>query len=510
MALARVHSRAQTGMQATAVLVEVDLSNGLPCFSIVGLPEAAVRESKERVRAAIKNSQFQFPSRRITVNLAPAELPKEGGRFDLPIALGILLASEQIQCMHLDQYEFIAELGLGGELRQTRGVLPSAIACSKDNRKLMTASENKHELELLTGQETFCANDLIQICSHLIQQHCLSPVTTKGIRFKTEVSHSLSAIRGQAHAKRALTLAAAGEHHLLMVGSPGSGKTLLASHITALLPPMTTEQAVEVLSIYSVANSSAVAPAELAQRPFRSPHHSVSANGLAGGGSQPKPGEISLAHHGVLFLDELTEFDRSCLEIMREPLESGRITISRAAAQLEFPARFQLIAAMNPCPNGCDINRYGQCDCSLQQIQRYQRKLSAPLLDRIDLLVSVPKITLSKCAADNEPDDGKERYQRICHAREQQRLRQGESNARVVGSEIEALCQMNSKTRRLAEDINQQHRLSGRGFHRLLRVARTCADMAGEQTVSNQKLLEAASYRQIVNRDDGAQLGARE
>ena len=288
-------------MQATAVLVEVDLSNGLPCFSIVGLPEAAVRESKERVRAAIKNSQFQFPARRITVNLAPAELPKEGGHFDLPIALGILLASEQIQGKHLDDYEFIAELGLGGELRHTRGVLPSALACSKDNRSLITASENKYELELLSGQE---------------------------------------------HAKRALTLAAAGEHHLLMVGSPGSGKTLLANHVPALLQPMTSEQAIELLSIYSIANPCNATPTELMQRPFRSPHHSVSANGLAGGGSQPRPGEISLAHHGVLFLDELTEFDSSCLEIMREPLESGRITISRAAAQLEFPARFKLILSL--------------------------------------------------------------------------------------------------------------------------------------------------------------------
>ena len=510
MALARVHSRAQTGMQATAVLVEVDLSNGLPCFSIVGLPEAAVRESKERVRAAIKNSQFQFPSRRITVNLAPAELPKEGGRFDLPIALGILLASEQIQCKHLDRYEFIAELGLGGELRHTRGVLPSALACSKDNRSLITASENRHELELLTGQETFCADDLIQICSHLVQHDCLSPVIAKGIQANTEHSHSLAAIRGQEQAKRALTLAAAGEHHLLMVGSPGSGKTLLASHVPALLPPMTTEQAIEVLSIYSIANPLAMTPAELMQRPFRSPHHSVSANGLAGGGSQPRPGEISLAHHGVLFLDELTEFDRSCLEIMREPLESGRITISRAAAQLEFPARFQLIAAMNPCPNGCDINRYGQCECSPQQIQRYQRKLSAPLLDRIDLLVSVPKITLSKCAASSELDDGNERYQKICHARERQLQRQGESNARISGTEIEALCQMDSASKRLAEEINEQYRLSGRGFHRLLRVARTIADMADEKTVSEQQLLEAASYRQIFNRHNGARSDAQE
>ena len=449
MTLARVHSRAQTGMQATAVLVEVDLSNGLPCFSIVGLPEAAVRESKERVRAAIKNSQFQFPARRITVNLAPAELPKEGGRFDLPIALGILLASEQIQCKHLDDYEFIAELGLGGELRHTRGVLPSALACSKDNRSLITASENKYELELLSGQETFCADDLLQICNHLLQHQCLLPVVTKDRKANARCSHSLAAIRGQEQAKRALTLAAAGEHH------------------------------------------------------------SVSANGLAGGGSQPRPGEISLAHHGVLFLDELTEFDRSCLEIMREPLESGRITISRAAAQLEFPARFQLIAAMNPCPNGCDINRYGQCECSPQQIQRYQRKLSAPLLDWIDLLISVPKIALSQCAVSSEADDGNEHYQRICYAREQQLQRQGESNARVDGAELETLCQMDAACKRLAEEINQQYQLSGRGFHRLLRVARTIADIADEKTVSEQALLEAASYRQIFNRHNGARAGTR-
>ena len=509
MTLARVHSRAQTGMQATAVLVEVDLSNGLPCFSIVGLPEAAVRESKERVRAAIKNSQFQFPARRITVNLAPAELPKEGGRFDLPIALGILLASEQIQGKHLDDYEFIAELGLDGELRHTRGVLPSALACSKDNRSLITASENKYELELLSGQETFCADDLLQICNHLLQHQCLLPVVTKDRKANAQRSHSLTAIRGQEQAKRALTLAAAGEHHLLMVGSPGSGKTLLANHVPALLPPMTSEQAIELLSIYSIANPCNATPTELMQRPFRSPHHSVSANGLAGGGSQPRPGEISLAHHGVLFLDELTEFDRSCLEIMREPLESGRITISRAAAQLEFPARFQLIAAMNSCPNGCDINRYGQCECSPQQIQRYQRKLSAPLLDRIDLLISVPKIALSQCAVSSEADDGNERYQRICYAWEQQLQRQGESNARVDGAELETLCQMDAACKCLAEEINQQYQLSGRGFHRLLRVARTIADMADEKTVSEQALLEAASYRQIFNRHNGARAGTR-
>jgi|TARA_B110000977_G_scaffold72155_1_gene97742 magnesium chelatase family protein len=510
MALARIHSRAQTGMQATAVLVEVDLANGLPCFSIVGLPEAAVRESKERVRAAIKNSQFEFPNRRITVNLAPAELPKEGGRFDLPIALGILFASEQIHCAHIQQYEFIAELGLGGELRKTRGVLPSALACLKDKRTLITASDNRAELELLKGQETFCADHLIQICSHLIGQQLLSPVQAKVFHDDSKQSHSLAAVRGQEQAKRALTLAAAGEHHLLMIGSPGSGKTLLANHLPALLPAMTTEQAIEVLSIYSMAQSSTALPTELMKRPFRNPHHSVSANGLAGGGSQPKPGEISLAHHGVLFLDELTEFDRSCLEVMREPLESGRITISRAAAQLEFPARFQLIAAMNPCPNGCDINRYGQCQCSQQQIQRYQGKLSAPLLDRIDLVVSVPRVNLSKTPLSTTLDDGDARYQRICQARQRQLQRQGESNARVSGQVIEALCEMNTESAQCATDISELHRLSGRGFHRLLRVARTIADMADVKAVSAQHLLEASSYRQLFKRHNAVRADSRE
>ena len=428
MSVAVIHSRAQFGMQSPLVCVEVHLSNGLPNFSIVGLPEAAVRESKERVRAAIINSNYEFPARRIIVNLAPADLPKQGGRFDLPIALGLLVASKQLSSEMINQYEFIGELSLNGDIRKSPGVLPAAHTCQSNGKTIITAEENIDQLTPLHSDAYLCASHLLDVCAHLNNLKKIDTTETKKI-VSTQQTLQLNEVQGQYSAKRALCIAAAGQHHILMIGSPGSGKTMLANRFPSLLSKLSQTQMIETMSIYSianVANSSCVSHA----RPFRSPHHTVSAVGLAGGGSTPKPGEISLAHNGVLFLDEFTEFNRQALEALRERIETGAITISRANAQVVFPARFQLIAAMNPCPNGCDIDDYGQCQCSNQQITRYRNKISAPLLDRIDLQVSVPKLPTKELFKNKQKklEDWNSTKQRIQSAYEIQLERQGTSN----------------------------------------------------------------------------------
>ena len=498
MPVATIYSRAQSGMEAPLVSVEVYLSNGLPRFSIVGLPETAVKESKDRVRAAILNSNYSFPSRRITVNLAPAELPKQGGRFDLPIALGLLVASKQLNAAAVEGHEFLGELGLNGELHKTIGILPAAYACHMDGSILITATENENDLIPIHHAEFYCAGHLLEVCAHLNQVKRLVKKPKLATRDIEHHCNSMNDVHGQSRAKRALTIAAAGQHHVLMIGSPGSGKTMLANRFSSLLEPMNEHEMLETCSVYSIANlqNNHRVPQT---RPFRAPHHTVSSVGLSGGGSNPRPGEISLAHNGVLFLDELTEFARHTLEILREPIETGRITISRASAQVEFPARFQLIAAMNPCPRGCDIDQYGQCECSSEQLSRYRNKLSAPLLDRIDIQVSVPRIPGHMMLDKN--NSASENWDRIKsdirYARDIQLKRQNELNTFLEGKKLKEACQLDDKEGKDILKMLEHLNISARAFNKILKMARTIADLERSTAVNKKHFAEAVSYRQF-------------
>ncbi len=493
MGLALVHARARVGVRAPAVAVEVHLAGGLPAMSIVGLPEAAVREAKDRVRAAIQCSQFEFPARRITVNLAPADLPKDGGRFDLAIALGILAASGQVPLDALHEYEFLGELGLTGELRAIDGVLPAALAAARAGRKLIVPPGNGAEAALATDVEACTARTLLEVCALLNGSKILpAAIALPTLRVP---GPDMSDVRGQTQARRALEVAAAGGHHLLLIGPPGCGKTLLASRLPGLLPEASEAEALETAAIVSVSGRG-LDPARWRERPFRSPHHTASAVALVGGGAEPRPGEISLAHHGVLFLDELPEWDRRALEVLREPLESGVVTISRAARQSEFPARFQLVAAMNPCPCGWAGDPSGRCRCASDAIRRYRARISGPLLDRIDLHVDVPRLPPAQLRPDAPDGEATSEVRaRVERARSLQQQRAGKPNAQLTQAETMAACRLDPRDQALLERAIDALQLSARSMHRILRVARTIADLAASPHIATVHLTEALGYR---------------
>ena len=491
MSLAIVQTRAQVGVGAPEVRAEVHLAGGLPGMSIVGLPETAVRESRDRVRAAIVNSGFTPPARRVTVSLAPADLPKDGGRFDLPIALGILVASGQVRADGLAAMEFVGELSLAGELQPVSGCLPALLAARRAGRTLVLPHGNAAEAGLVADVDCRLGIDLAGVCAALAGQADLGrpdPVDAD----PAEGLPDLADVRGQARARRALEVAAAGGHNLLFVGPPGTGKTLLASRLPGILPPLAEDEALEAAAIASVGGRSPD-PRTWKRRPFRAPHHTASGVALVGGGTRPRPGEISLAHHGVLFLDELPEFDRRVLEVLREPMESGRIVISRAALQAEFPARFQLVAAMNPCPCGYAGDESGRCRCSPDQVQRYRSRVSGPLLDRIDLHVEVPRQDFRR-AGDGEPSASVR--ERVVAARDRQRSR-GSMNAALEPAEVREHCRLPDGGEALLERACERLRLSARAHQRIVKVARTVADLDGAERIGQAHLAEAIGYRQL-------------
>lgn len=498
MTWAVVYSRALAGMDAPLVEVEAYLANGLPSFNIVGLPDTEVKESRDRVRAAITQSGYDFPAKKITVNLAPADLPKESGRFDLPIAIGILAASGQIDPKNLHLYEFAGELGLSGQIRPIRGAIAMAHAAQQQQRAFILPYANAQQTSLLPETCVYGAQTLTEVVAHLNQ---IQPMTAVQHQPSTSTSHipdypDMADVRGQQTAKLALEIAAAGGHSLLMSGPPGTGKSMLAQRLPGILPPLTNQELISVWSLQSILPHEQQKYQHI--RPFRSPHHSTSAVALVGGGSDPKPGEISLAHHGILFLDELPEFDRKVLEVMREPLESGEIHISRAARQATYPAQFQLIAAMNPCPCGYLGHPKKACRCTAEAIARYRNKISGPLLDRIDLTIEVPSLPTTDLLEQPTGESSAVIRQRVEAARQRQYQRQNKINAQLSNRELDQLARITTGAKETLAATMEKLSLSARSFHRLLRIGRTIADLAGASEVETNHILHAINFRRAL------------
>ncbi len=500
MSLARVYSRALAGIEAPLVTVETHISNGMPGLAIVGLPETAVRESRERVRSAILNANLEFPARRVTVNLAPAELPKVGGRYDLAIALSILVASEQLPAARLIDHEFLGELALGGELRAVSGVLPAAIRSRDSGRKLVVPSANRDEAGIVKGCRSCYADGLGGVLQMLTDGGQL-PSCPPAALASDQASQGpagypdLADIRGQASAKRALQIAAAGGHNLLLKGPPGTGKTLLAAALPGILPRLDERSALEVAALRSVA-STKLDLTGFYLPPLRSPHHTATPPSLVGGGVRALPGEVSLAHHGVLFLDELPEFAGRALEALREPLEARAITISRANHRISYPASFQLVAAMNPCPCGYLGDPSGRCRCTQPRIDAYRQKISGPLLDRFDLLVEVPRLSHQELSqVDNTMDHSAAVRHKVTRCRQRQFERAGVLNSNLRTRDLERFCRLDKSGDRLLRQAMKKLHLSARGFHRVLRLARTLADYQERDSIEEQHLLEALTHR---------------